>query len=283
MTSPNRNKYLLAGLLSFALALVVTLWLKKRSLEESLTQTTTTSVAENLSAPPTDTQSLPEKMFADILLTEFKTFDPEKIKSRIEMHNLEIRKKFNLTDDQIAMPKDFHRFELVDSANYAALNQEFVQKAHTDGVDDGLDLIKTDIFSKTPFQKVLSTEGPVYFIPKSDKVISLPTENSCLGNVPTGAGRVYNLKTQKEIFKFDFPDGTREAVILENTKPNEFHFDLVLETPLTNPQTTCEIGDPVQIIKTSYLITCHNDNASCLLVANETERADGCPHVGGCD
>ncbi|MBC7464811.1 MAG: hypothetical protein H7256_02365 [Bdellovibrio sp.] len=283
MTSPHRNKYLLAGLLSVALALILTIWLKKRTPEDTFKKNENQiaeNAAEQIKIKP-DTAA--EKSFADILLTEFKTFDSEKILARIESYNLDIRKKYAVTEDQITMPKNFHRFELNDSNKYAVLNQELVEKSHTDGTDSGLDLIQSDIFLKSPFEKIISLAGPIYFIPHTEKVISIPTENSCLGHVPTGSGRVFNLKTKKEIFKFDFPEGSRDAIILENTKPNEFHFDLKQELPIANPQTTCEVGEPIESIKSTYLITCHNDGGSCLLVANEVERTEGCPQVAACD
>ena len=76
MNLPKQTRYALAGLLILGLSLSVFFWFKKKSASESLNNEAVKDVPAVESTPP--------KTAGEILLSEFKTFDNEKIKERIE-------------------------------------------------------------------------------------------------------------------------------------------------------------------------------------------------------
>ena len=211
-------------------------------------------------------------------------FDEDKLQKLVLAYNTRQLKKFKLNPDNPgALPADFSELNLGVMGDYFALNFKKVEKAHTDGIDDGEDSYVVVFFSKATLARAAYFDGPAYAFPDASMQLAVPTRSTCIGEVPTGRIAVHDLSNSKSLFRGELPAGTLSIDVEPSKTPHTLVYKAMSEVVHDEPGRTCEVGLWAHKTQTVVELACDRTAQKCVSRQVSVQRSQGCQSIGGCD
>ncbi len=224
-------------------------------------------------------------------LLQLKNFDEEKIEAILNSHN---QKQTQVASDQQENP-DWVLYdagawvlslEQIGESSFTVLLRK-VEQAHSAGVDAGVDQLQTLIFKRQTLQLMRVVDGKLENWQTDGLQIVGGNKESCLGVRTPTSFTVLDLKQgAKTILTQALEQRSDETSMYQvNVKsPQQLAFITTSDQPYSGKPEhakTCDVGDWVDKLETSYTINCEAD-INCK-VSKSVKHFAGCQLIGGCD
>lgn len=211
------------------------------------------------------------------------TYDTERLRRLVDDFNRGQRQRFGQNDTDWTPPAvDYTQFTVTDYGTYFILDQRWVERGHSEGIDGGVDRHAAIVFAKFPVTEAARLEGPVYPFDNRHLILLAPAHDSCLGDlIPSGSVAVYDLRRGREIFRADLPQDTIALTKVVAIGRNAVRFTTVDESPIEGDG--CEVGGRVRRHTSAVEVRCQPESDRCRLVRKTLGVVRACQTIGGCD
>lgn len=210
-------------------------------------------------------------------------YDETRLQQLVDDFNRRQQESFGQNAMDWAPPTvGYTQFAIADFGDYFVLDQKRVERAHSAGVDDGVDGHTAIFFAKASVREIVRREGPAYPFANRNLVLLAPATDSCMGDlVPGTAIAVFDLRLGKDVFRAELPPGTISLNGVGSHSVNAIHFTMVDETPIAGDG--CEVGGRVLRRSSNVEVRCQPETGPCRMTRKIRSVVQDCESIGSCD
>jgi hypothetical protein len=254
--------------------------------ENAAASSVASTTANNLAAK-SDLADTVDSFIASLQL-KMKSYDEAVLRKWIDAFNarqLTLHGVAKAGEDLPPLPAGVIQIEFEDLGEHVLLQIREVLTAHSDDIDGGTDQFRSVFFNKSDMSLLTDIPTKSQAMPGTSMRIAIGSQQSCMGDSAGEGFAIFDLKQKAKTYLDEKFQDQVQGFEVTPVKTGAIQLLTHSETDFkgnTKDAQHCEIGSWVDVLETTYTISCDAKDGKCTSQKKQ-KTYQACSAVGSCD
>ena len=253
----------------------------------SMASVSTVNAAGTTASEREESKDTPDSFIENLQVT-LKAYDELSLRQLVDAFNarqLQLHGIEEGGEDLPPLPEGVVQIDFEDLGEHVVLHLREVLTAHSKDIDAGVDQFRSVFLRKGDMKKLTDIASRSHAIPDTSMRIAIGSQQSCMGDAPGDGYAIFDLKQNGKIYLAEKFQDQAQSFEIKHVNPGIIQLTTHSETAFKGKEKDsqqCEIGGWVDVLETSYTISCDAKAGKCTSQKKQRSFA-ACSDAGACD